>query len=270
MASLHFLTRKASVCATGIGTAMAMAAGAASANSFTNGNFTNTTPLVGTQTQGQVNNQLTINGWTVPIDATNSLGYVFLFNSGASAMSGVSGQFGSLALWGTGNSGPDTIVNSPAGGNFIGMDADLSSHMQPVEQVITGLTTGKTYTVTFDYAFAQQYGYNGDTHQAWTVDLGGDPSQQTPSALYNLGQHNFSGWFADTMTFVAGGPTETLSFLATGSPAVPPFALLDGVTFSQDAVPEPATWAMMLLGFASLGFVGYRRAKKRAAAPVAA
>jgi hypothetical protein len=51
---------------------------------------------------------------------------------------------------------------------------------------------------------------------------------------------------------------------------VPPFALLDGVTFSQDAVPEPATWAMMLLGFASLGFVGYRRAKKRAAAPVAA
>jgi hypothetical protein len=24
-------------------------------------------------------------------------------------------------------------------------------------------------------------------------------------------------------------------------------------------VPEPSTWAMMLLGFAGLGFVGYRR-----------
>jgi hypothetical protein len=27
------------------------------------------------------------------------------------------------------------------------------------------------------------------------------------------------------------------------------------------AVPEPSTWAMMLLGFAGLGFAGYRRAK---------
>jgi hypothetical protein len=25
--------------------------------------------------------------------------------------------------------------------------------------------------------------------------------------------------------------------------------------------PEPSTWAMMLLGFAGLGFVGYRRAR---------
>jgi phospholipase/lecithinase/hemolysin len=31
------------------------------------------------------------------------------------------------------------------------------------------------------------------------------------------------------------------------------------------AVPEPSTWAMMLLGFAGLGFAGYRGAKKRAA-----
>jgi Ice-binding-like/PEP-CTERM motif len=34
--------------------------------------------------------------------------------------------------------------------------------------------------------------------------------------------------------------------------------------------PEPSTWAMMLLGFAGLGFVGYRRAAKRNALPLAA
>ena len=28
------------------------------------------------------------------------------------------------------------------------------------------------------------------------------------------------------------------------------------------AVPEPATWAMMLLGFAGLGFVSYRKTRK--------
>jgi hypothetical protein len=32
------------------------------------------------------------------------------------------------------------------------------------------------------------------------------------------------------------------------------------------AVPEPSTWAMMLLGFVGLGYVGYRQAKTSAAA----
>ena len=29
----------------------------------------------------------------------------------------------------------------------------------------------------------------------------------------------------------------------------------------NDAVPEPSIWAMMLLGFADLGFAGYRKAR---------
>lgn len=36
-------------------------------------------------------------------------------------------------------------------------------------------------------------------------------------------------------------------------------------TTTISAVPEPATWAMMLLGFAGLGFAGYRRSAKSAA-----
>jgi hypothetical protein len=34
------------------------------------------------------------------------------------------------------------------------------------------------------------------------------------------------------------------------------------------AVPEPSTWALMLLGFASLGYAGYRRARQSSAAPI--
>ena len=29
-------------------------------------------------------------------------------------------------------------------------------------------------------------------------------------------------------------------------------------------VPEPSTWAMMILGFAGLGFAGYRKSRKAA------
>ena len=36
------------------------------------------------------------------------------------------------------------------------------------------------------------------------------------------------------------------------------------VTFVQvsGAIPEPSTWAMMLLGFAGLGYAGYRKARR--------
>lgn len=40
-------------------------------------------------------------------------------------------------------------------------------------------------------------------------------------------------------------------------------------TSTVSAVPEPSTWAMLLLGFAGLGFAGYRRGP-RAARPIAA
>jgi hypothetical protein len=37
-------------------------------------------------------------------------------------------------------------------------------------------------------------------------------------------------------------------------------------TVASRAVPEPSTWAMMLAGFAGLGFAGYRAARKNTAA----
>ena len=45
-----------------------------------------------------------------------------------------------------------------------------------------------------------------------------------------------------------------------------PYAFLlrpvSATAFTAAAVAEPSTWAMMLAGFAGLGFAGYRRAKK--------
>ena len=38
----------------------------------------------------------------------------------------------------------------------------------------------------------------------------------------------------------------------------------DSVNLMTAAVPEPSTWAMMILGFAGVGFMAYRRKSKPA------
>jgi hypothetical protein len=45
---------------------------------------------------------------------------------------------------------------------------------------------------------------------------------------------------------------------------VPPCAFDQALRMEIDAVPEPSTWAMMLLGFAGLGVAGYRSTGRRA------
>ena len=68
------------------------------------------------------------------------------------------------------------------------------------------------------------------------------------------------------MTFTAASASEVLKFVSDGGGvALPPVALLADVSLTGDipgSVPEPATWAMMGMGFAGLGLVAYRRRRK--------
>lgn len=58
-----------------------------------------------------------------------------------------------------------------------------------------------------------------------------------------------------TLDFTTTGGSTTLSFLSEDAGAYG--GVLGGITVS--AVPEPSTWAMMILGFCGLGFIAYRR-----------
>ena len=91
------------------------------------------------------------------------------------------------------------------------------------------------YAVTFDWAAAQQFGFNGPTASGWMVSFGSAPSQSTGNLV--IGNHGFSGWQQSTFDFIADGTSDTLSFLSTGigGAALPPFSLLDGVSLTARA-----------------------------------
>ena len=73
--------------------------------------------------------------------------------------------------------------------------------------------------------------------------------------------HANMGWKNYTYNFTATSASTTLSFASQNATAYG--AVLDNVSVS--AVPEPATWAMMLFGFALVGGAMRRRTKTRPA-----
>ncbi|MEO5492397.1 MAG: choice-of-anchor C family protein [Sphingomonas sp.] len=66
---------------------------------------------------------------------------------------------------------------------------------------------------------------------------------------------NVTNWSPFNYVFTATGTSTTLTFASTGTTAFG--AALDNVNVT--AVPEPATWALMILGFGAVGGVMRRR-----------
>jgi hypothetical protein len=154
---------------------------------------------------------------------------------------------------------------SPDGGAFMLLDAD-PNFTGPLQQTISGLTPGAKYTLSFYWAAGELSNRKGYISSQLTGSFGGDAFATTPflnsHPYYDnpLNQDgDFSGWQKFSTTFTAHSGSQLLSFLAVGSPAanLPPVALLDGVSLT--AVPEPATWALMMIGVAGLGAAARRR-----------
>lgn len=174
-----------------------------------------------------------------------------------------------FSLWGPDNGSANGMTTSPTGGSFLGADAAFGN--EPIFQVINGLEAGTVYKLTFWWAAAQQAGYYQDTTEAWSVCFGTCDFTRVDYdglATYNVGPNDeiyttatvttpekgFIPWQMETMYFTATSTSQTLSLLSHGTPiGQPPFALLDGL--NMEAIPEPTTWAMMLIGFGLIGGV---------------
>jgi Protein of unknown function (DUF642)/PEP-CTERM motif len=65
-------------------------------------------------------------------------------------------------------------------------------------------------------------------------------------------------WMLQTAIFTANSPMTTLTFTEDDAhPCCNGGIALDSI--SVTAIPEPSTWAMMILGFFGIGFMAYRR-----------
>jgi len=225
-----------------LGLTVGMSAGVHATELIINGGFEDTTSGA-----GQMGYNTDATGWTTS-------GYNFIFTSGSADTTGVPGQYGNLELWGPGNGSNNGLpASSPAGGNYVG--ADGAFQVGAISQTINGLTPGQYYAVSFDWAGAQQSGFNGVTTEDWLVSLGSD-TESTP--ILTDPNNGFTGWQQQTLGFTADSSSEVLSFLAQGTPdGEPPFSLLDNV--SMVATPEPSPLVAMFVGALVLGAISFRR-----------
>jgi hypothetical protein len=233
------------VAAAAVALVMTVGASAKASEFVTNGNFTNLTNGL-----GQLGFNTDAVGWS---SAAPDGSYNFVFDNGNTPLSGQFG--GGLALWTQANGGGNGWDGANLGpGNFVAIDGAF--HAGPISQTITGLTIGQSYHLSFNYAFAQQFGFDGDL----SVSLGAFSATSSNLVLPN---HGFSGWSTANFDIIASATSELLSFSSLASPQLPPFALVSDVSLTS--VPEPGVWAMMLIGFSGLGVAARVRRRRLAA-----
>jgi PEP-CTERM motif len=204
-------------------------------------------------------------------DGTNSLGDL-LFHSGGKASFEVFTNFeyangapievdaqpfartiSASGTWGDGT--PITSFSQPGASWSFSFDLPNPISSNPTDQAthFSYITDGTAFffpSVVVQFFPADLAGMfdltfpDGDVFSLYGADIG-------TSLTLVAGQYNVEAGMQ--MLPASGIGTATVSLLG---PVV--------TGFGAGAVPEPSTWVMMLLGFAALGFAGYRTSRKRA------
>lgn len=140
----------------------------------------------------------------------------------------------------------------PGNGNYVDLDGSTGSGHDPAGQLSSTSTFGPgAYTLTFDLAG----NLRGAPARTTDVYLG----TQLIASINRLSSDVFA-FFSFSFTSGTGGK---LIFTEHG-PSNNQGNLLDNVTLSTraiDAVPEPSTWALLLMGLTALGMAFRRRSR---------
>jgi hypothetical protein len=139
----------------------------------------------------------------------------------------------------------------PGNGGFV--DLDGSTNLAGTLQTTASFLAG-SYTLTFDLGGNAR----NDGSKETIISLGSFSQSIILASSAPLQQYSFS--------FATDGGNLSFADLAGGNANIG--NILDNVTLSSD-VPEPSTWAMMILGFMGVGFLAYRRKHNRTALRIA-
>jgi hypothetical protein len=159
-----------------------------------------------------------------------------VLNWGGDATFTSTGAPGSVDLIGA---PPPFFDLAPGNGFYVDLDGSTGSGNDPAGQLTSVLSFGAgTYTLHFDLAG----NLRGAPDQSTTVSLGSFSTTLTPTASTNFVSHSFTFTTATAgkLVFTEHGPSDQQG------------NLLDNVQLVT-GVPEPASWAMMLVGFGAMG-----------------
>lgn len=191
-----------------------------------------------------------------------------LIASPAAAQSVTNGGFetGNTSGWTT-SSGPfvlntSSYPSSTSDGNYFLWLGGRDSQNTSISQVVSGLTVGQTYSLSF--LMASEY----TTQDSLRASVNGTGTIFSAPAAIGSGWNN---WVQQSLLFTALTTSATIQFDTIGISSYNRYDVgLDKVTLSAvSGVPEPATWAMMLLGFGGIGAALRRQRKPTRLAQVA-
>lgn len=146
-------------------------------------------------------------------------------------------------------------VAAYSGDNYLIANGAPGNNVSVWSEVLTGLTAGQTYNFS---AYVTNVCCNGD----FTGTNGTPVLVATDGGVFNISATTTGtgNWVQLAGSFVATGTSTTLNIFNDNSVASGNDFGLDAI--SVTAVPEPATWGLMILGFGAVGATLRRRSTK--------
>lgn len=131
-----------------------------------------------------------------------------------------------------------------------GYSVDMNGNSPGVIAQTISTTPGAQYRLTFDLSGNPDI---GGGVRVLVVDTGGPSTPFTYAFNAPPNGHANMNWAPQSLNFTATGSTTQIRFASGTSGNCCWGAALDNVAISQ-AVPEPGSWALMILGLLAVGF----------------